>query len=152
VCSSDLPASKPLGTSVSTSFLQHLKLDVMSLIQIGILALVALVLGLFVVRPILANSTELALPAPAALLGPDAASGMQKGTVHTGEIDDGMDGQFTPAPELTMAGRARSETEIAALENGAENPVDRLRAMIGERQEDTVEILRSWLEESEEKT
>jgi flagellar M-ring protein FliF len=29
--------------------------------------------------------------------------------------------------------------------------VDRLRAMIGERQEETVEILRSWLEESEER-
>ena len=32
----------------------------------------------------------------------------------------------------------------------AEDPVDRLRAMIGERQEETVQILRSWLQEEEE--
>jgi flagellar M-ring protein FliF len=32
----------------------------------------------------------------------------------------------------------------------SEDPVDRLRSMIGERQEETVEILRSWLEEKEE--
>jgi flagellar M-ring protein FliF len=32
-----------------------------------------------------------------------------------------------------------------------EDPVDRLREMIGERQEETVEILRSWLEENGEK-
>jgi flagellar M-ring protein FliF len=29
--------------------------------------------------------------------------------------------------------------------------VDRLRAMIGDKQEETVEILRSWLEEGEER-
>ena len=31
------------------------------------------------------------------------------------------------------------------------DPVERLRNMIGERQEETVEILRSWLEEDEER-
>ena len=33
----------------------------------------------------------------------------------------------------------------------AADPVDRLRNLIGERQEETVEILRSWLEDREEK-
>jgi flagellar M-ring protein FliF len=32
----------------------------------------------------------------------------------------------------------------------SDDPVDRLRSMIGERQEETVEILRSWLEDKEE--
>ena len=150
--SMDLPAIEPLGTSASVSFLQRMQLDVMSLVQIGILALVTLVLGLFVVRPILANTAELALSVPAALPGSDAGSGMLPETVHTGEIDVGTSGRFTPAPELTMAGQTQTGNEIAALGNSAENPVDRLRAMIGERQEDTVEILRSWLEENEEKT
>ena len=34
---------------------------------------------------------------------------------------------------------------------GGDNPVDRLREMIGERQEETVQILRGWLEENEER-
>ena len=33
----------------------------------------------------------------------------------------------------------------------AQDPVERLRGMIGERQEETVEILRGWLEDKEEK-
>ena len=32
----------------------------------------------------------------------------------------------------------------------SDDPVDRLRTMIGERQDETVEILRSWLEDKEE--
>ncbi len=148
--SMELPAIVPLGTSATSSFLQRLQLDVMSLIQIGALALVTMVLGLFVVRPILSNTNQLSLTAPAAL--PVPPSEVTPGTVHTGEIDDGQNGRFTPAPGLAVVGQAPPATDIAALENRAENPVDRLRAMIGERQEETVEILRSWLEESEEKT
>lgn len=154
--SMELPATMPLGTVVAASFLQGVQLDVMSLVQIGALALVALILGLFVVRPILANTTELALPAPAALPLPlplpGAASEVSSGAVHIGEIDDGKSGRFAPAPESTMVGQAQPGTEIAALGSGGENPVDRLRALIGERQEESVEILRGWLEENEEKT
>jgi flagellar M-ring protein FliF len=32
----------------------------------------------------------------------------------------------------------------------SDDPVDRLRSMIGERQEETVQILRGWLEENNE--
>ena len=60
----------------------------------------------------------------------------------SGEIDpeDGLEA-------LQTAGEGQGipeNTEIAA------DPVDRLRALIGERQEETVEILRNWLEEKEE--
>jgi len=41
--------------------------------------------------------------------------------------------------------------DLPALGGGQENPVDRLRSMIGERQEETVQILRGWLEENEER-
>lgn len=151
--SMDLPAAEQLGTAASSSFLQSLRLDAMSLIQIAVLALVALILGLFVIRPILANTTALALPAPSALPVPasEADSAVPSGTVHIGEIDDGQGGQFTPAPDSMVPGQSQSGTGVAALENNAENPVDRLRSLIGERQEETVEILRGWLEESEEK-
>jgi len=147
--SMNLPSVDAAGTVVSASFLQQLQLDVMSLVQIGVLAVLALVLGLFVIRPIVANSAKLTLPAPAPLIEPDA--GMRAKTVHTGEIDDGQDGQFARAPELPVTDQTLPGT-AAALGRSGENPVDRLRTLIGERQEETVEILRNWLEESEEKT
>jgi len=152
--SMDLPVLEPVGTAATASFLQRFQLDVMSLIQVGALALVALILGLFVVRPILSNTAELAPPAPAALPVPVSNGGSETatGTVHTGEIDDGQNGQFSPAPGLAMADQGQTSTELAALDNYGNNPVDRLRALIGERQEETVEILRGWLEESEENT
>lgn len=150
--SMELPAVVPMGTTATSSFLQRLQLDVMSLIQIGILSLVTLVLGLFVVRPILANTPGQAFSVPAALPAPGADNDGSSGAVHTGEIDDRQNGQFSRTPELTTADQALPGTEIAALGSGNQNPVDRLRTLIGERQEDTVEILRSWLEEKEENT
>jgi len=146
----DLPTIEPLGTAAESSFLQRFQLDVMSLVQISVLALVALVLGLFVVRPILANTSELAMPALPSPVS-ENRSGQAPDTVHTGEIDDGQGGRFNPAPELSVAGQAGSGMELAKLSNGSEETVDRLRSLIGERQEETFEILRTWLEESEEK-
>ena len=49
-----------------------------------------------------------------------------------------LDGDMGGLPELSMGGGM-----------GSEDPVDRLRSMIGERQEETVEILRGWLAEEE---
>lgn len=136
--SMDLPAATPMGTPAVTSLMSRLQLDLMSLIQIGLLALVTLVLGLFVVRPVLAKSVSLSPPALTSL--PTA------GNALTGEIEE------TPAnagTTLPIAG-SMSAGDRTALRGPTEDPVNRLRAMIGERQEETVEILRGWLEEKEE--
>jgi flagellar M-ring protein FliF len=45
-------------------------------------------------------------------------------------------------PKLPASQAARAQIDAA--------PVERLRAMIGDKQEETVEILRSWLEEKGE--
>ena len=58
--------------------------------------------------------------------------------------DDGPDPRFESAPVR------RRENEVALAGAGAASPSERLRAMIGERQEQTVEILRSWLDEQGE--
>ncbi len=157
--SMDLPAIPPSGTVATSSFFQQLQLDMMSIVQMSVLVLVTLVLGLFVVRPILANGAVAALPAPAALPGPitesdmgDPGGDMALGTVHVGEIDDGPGNSFSALPEMTMADSSQFGGGLPVLGSGSGDPVDRLRAMIGERQEETVEILRSWLEESEEET
>ena len=109
-------------------------LDVMQLVQIALLAAVALVLGLFVIRPILAGSAR-ALPAstaPLALDGPAAA----RTEALTGVIED--DVALPPMPVIGASGTD-------------EDPVARLRRLIAERQAESVEILRGWME-AEERT
>ncbi len=146
--SMELPAIAPLGTAAGPSFLQGLNLDLMSLIQMAALALVALILGLFVVRPILTKPAALPAPALGALPATAAEGAAQPGPVLTGEISDGA-GDYASAARLDGPGSAEG-TSLPALAEDGPSPVERLRAMIGERQEETVEILRSWLEENEE--
>jgi len=142
----------PAGTVASSSLLAQFDLDLMSAIQMLILAVVTLILGLFVIRPILSKT-----PAPedkvVAAIGSDKPPlSAERGL--TGEVDSdsydlpslsdaGNDGGFPSIddlPQLPMLGG-----------NGSADPVERLRNLIGERQEETVEILRGWLEDSEEK-
>ncbi|MGZ2259711.1 flagellar basal-body MS-ring/collar protein FliF [Roseobacter sp. A03A-229] len=144
-----LQSVSPQGTAASTSFFDGLHLDLMSAVQMAVLALVTLILGLFVVRPLLSKP---ALPegqeVPALPPGEAAlnSEGGLDGEVASDEFDlpelpmiSGFGGdQPGELPELPMAGGI------------SEDPVDRLRSMIGERQEETVEILRSWLEDKEE--
>lgn len=154
--SMELQSIAPLGTVAQTSLLDMFEIDVMSAIQMAVLAIVALVLGLFVVRPILARQ-----PVAAALPTGQAAISTSKETASqipalTGEVsdlpddfpdfqlNDGADG-FDGLPAMNFASAGNESS------GSATDPVERLRAMIGERQEETVEILRSWLEDSEER-
>ena len=137
----------PSGTSAEPSFIAGLGLDLMSIIQAAVLGLVALVLGLFVVRPVLMKPNA----EPAALL-PSASdatpAGEDAARVLTGEIDDGprdpADMSLVSGPEGTAP---EDEADVPALSRRGDDPAERLRNLIGERQEETVEILRSWLEE-----
>ena len=102
-------------------------MDLMSLIQFGVLALVALILGLFVVRPILRQSDgTIGLPAP--------------------ESDDAM---------LDLSGPMGGEMDFPVFdgtfgeveEEDPSDPIARLRRLIDERQDDTIRILQSWVED-----
>lgn len=147
--SMELPAVQPLGTVAETSFLQKLEFDPMALVQIGALAFVSLVLGLFVIRPILAKPP--APPAPAiASLPPKAAPQTPEAPALTGEIEIDQTGRFEAVSDLSGEAAARHSSASSTVENREINPVERLRSMIGERQEETVEILRNWLEDAEE--
>lgn len=64
----------------------------------------------------------------------------------TGEIDDG---EFD-LPNLSVVSDFSSGDGGGRLGGSSADPVERLRNLIGERQEETVEILRSWLEDREE--
>jgi len=152
------------GSAAAPSFMQSLNLNVMSIIQIAVLGIVSLILGLFVVRPILNSKpspavAELAPPAnpiPAAPFPDTIGNAASSLPALTGEIDDGS---FTPPAMATVSDFQMPEMNTAAIGNfGADggmgglsnDPVTRLREMIEERQEETVEVLRGWMEEGEE--
>lgn len=123
-------------------FVDRLGLDVMSLVQLGVLAVVSLALGLFVLRPILASRGAAAAAGLPALAAPGAA--LTAGPALTGEIDDG---DFLPAdlPVITDFGQMGGGEDALPAD-----PVERLRRMIADRQQETAEILRGWMEDPEE--
>jgi flagellar M-ring protein FliF len=128
-----------LGTLAEAGMLAGL--DILSVIQIAVLALVALVLGLFVIRPVLTAASrpvpELpATPVPLALPGAVSADGSPR--IVNGEIDD------RDLPPLSVVSREAGELPL--------DPVARLRRLIEERQAESVEILRGWMEDREERT
>ena len=129
--------SDTLGTEGSASLLPRLgPIDPMRLIQWGILAFVALLLGLFVVRPMLASR---ALPAPTPPRNqPLSLPKDDTGSALTGVLDE----DFVTPPLSVIA--ASPDEELPA------DPVERLRKLIDKRQSESLEILRSWMEKEEE--
>ncbi len=173
----EFEAPVPEGTEVQSSLIASLGLDVMSLAQAAILGLVALVLGLFVVRPVLAGGAR---GVPQLAPPPDTSGGVtgaasapaqsDTGGALTGEINpadtvgDGSDlplvsGSDGPSdlPDISLAdlggdlGNLDGDLPALGMAGGSNDPVDRLRGLIDERRDETVEILRTWLEGEEEK-
>ncbi|TMV94618.1 flagellar M-ring protein FliF [Thioclava sp. BHET1] len=147
------------GTYAGAGALGGMSFDLTQIIQIAVLALVALVLGLFVARPILTQQPELAargLPAP------ESEGTSDRPAALTGEIaDDAM-------PEMNM--QVVSDFDMSDLPMGVagdfdlgdfsgigaeraleSDPVTRLKKLIEARQAESVEILRNWMDDSEEK-
>lgn len=123
-----------LGTEAGAGELPSAPLDIMKLVQTGVLALVALILGLFVVRPILTSNR----PAPALL---DNSGGAVSGGSAGSLIDGAIDGVATPAAVPLPA--AGTERRGAA----AEDPVERLRGLIDDRRDEAIQVLQSWIDE-----
>lgn len=114
-------------------------LDVNGLIRMAGLALVVLILSLFVLRPLFARQpdgaegTALSLPPVA----PNAAAALE------GEIE-----RYAP---LEMAAQRMTSERPDGLSMGpAEDPVERMRTLLTEREDDALEVLRAWMEEPEE--
>lgn len=130
------------GTVVEAGFLPSMgPLDILSMVQTAVLALVALILGLFVIRPILTSAAaRQALAAPAPTLALPGTGGLS-GAVLDGEVENGY----------AMPGYPGSSRELAG-EEGEEDPATRLRRLIEKRQTESIEILRGWMEHEEERT
>lgn len=145
-----LQSVAPTGTVAGTSLLDQFDLDLLSAVQMLILAAVTLILGLFVIRPVLSKQPA-ALPAPEAAIG--SGNGALLDEVPTGNLPTivdaedrfgGLSGDIS-APGDRPAEATDPDADLAI----SADPVARLRSMIGDRQEETVEILRGWLEEKD---
>ena len=148
--SMDFLQNVPIGAYAESSLLHSLGLDAMSLIQMSVLAIVALLLGLFVLRPILAPRPE-SFPLVTQTTSTRRSIGRvdtesDELTPLTGEIADD-DFEFGALP----AAQASSGFSAGGDQDKALDPVARLRALIAERQDETVEILRGWIENRGEK-
>ena len=131
-----------VGTLTEASLLGAVgPINLMTLIQTAVLAMVALILGLFVVRPMLitAGRRVPALAAPDAVLAlPGYAQGDAPSRVLTGVIEDAND--------------PRDVALLSADTAQGLDPASRLRRLIEERQAESVEILRGWMELEEERS
>lgn len=130
------------GSTAGQGWVERFGLDVMGLIRLAALAAVILFLALFIMRPLLrqpaAEVGRMLLPGAA----PDGLV-MTAGPVLTGEIDDS-------GAEATRTVVHNAHDDRDGHDARAGNPVERMRQLIAERQDETLEILRNWMEEPEE--
>lgn len=115
--------------SASPSWLSQL--DPMSLIQLAVITLLVLALAFFVIRPLLLSQSRNRITdqAPLPALAPPTTSTLQGGEIEELEISGDRAGIAGDSPQ---------------------DPVARLRQLIGERQTESVEILRNWMDDREE--
>jgi flagellar M-ring protein FliF len=114
-----------VGTAATPSPFAGVAANSITLIQTGVLALVILGLGMFVVRPILTSPALTALPGP-----------------------DPLDGAFPAMEDDLQFAIAGPDDPLS--EGFSNDPVSQLRQIIAERQGETVDVLRNWIETSEE--
>jgi flagellar M-ring protein FliF len=156
-----------VGTEGAVSAIASLGINVMTIIQLAVLAIVAVVLGLFVVRPILSSgSGNLVVAAAQPAIAPPAQQpippmpdfDLPEMPSLNGEIEDS--GFGAPAmstvtdfdlPDIGGLPGLAMGSGFAGDQGGADpnDPVARLRQMIEERQEETVATLKSWMEDEE---
>lgn len=150
------------GELIAPGFLDRVSVDLGRVLQTLVLAGAALFIAFGLLRPLLRRPLdEAAAPTlTAAVAGPatsgaaalpDPASAAPTASPATG--DD-------PAARSAISDRIPGSSEAGQLpvpaaplpgpDAGPLDPVERLRRLIEEREEETVEILRSWMEEDEE--
>ena len=122
----------PAAAKSRSSYLQNI--DITALVKVIVLAAIALILGLKVIKPIVLNAPK---------------------GVNSNSLPISVRGSNPHQIALGQPNEASLDTSTALVNVGPENhqklgaqdTVHRLRDMIGDKQEETVEILRNWLEE-----
>lgn len=121
-------ATAPTGPS-------FVETNMMQLIQMGVLGLVALILGLFVVRPVLMAGYR---ERSSMLNGPDAALSAIDVTPREGGMPQ------TDAANSFDASEAQAFDPSSA---GKPNALELLREAVGSKNDESVDVIRGWLED-----
>jgi len=148
------------GSAGPSGWASGIDIDVMTLLQIAVLAFVVLILGLFVLRPILlAQSAAAGMSHDQQIGAGNALPGPSLPTEAPPELDFSAQEGLAELPALSgeIESDAIAVPEMAVVSDidfgndmDPTDPVQRLRDLISERQTETVEILRGWMEEDEE--
>ena len=142
-----------MGTGATLSVIDRLGLDFMHLISMAVLALVALGLGMFVVRPILTAKAPPERPALPVQEAPPPPVEPESSGALTGEIADN-DIDLSQMSVVTDFGGddpgGLPDIGVPSAGGVSSDPVARLKQMIDERQDETMEILQSWVETPKE--
>lgn len=125
-----------LGTEVAEATLPDVPLDTMALIRLGVMAAVALILGLFVVRPVLMSGSAEIQPTDTLAISDASAP----------NIEEDIDLPDIEMPDIDT-GFMNDMGELPELGSFEQDPVDRLRNMIDDRHDETLQILQSWIED-----
>jgi flagellar M-ring protein FliF len=139
-------AENPEGTSATNPLMGFDKNDIMRIAELGVLALVAILMMLFIVRPLLKGAFSsggggMALPALA------AAGVTQLATMSAGQqmqIEGASGGQMAlPGPAIDQKiDMARIEGQVNA------SSIKRVAEFVEKHPEESVSILRGWLHET----
>jgi flagellar M-ring protein FliF len=149
--------ASPEGTFAEASFLDKFPIDVNMVIQMVVLAVVAIAIGLFVIRPILTSPTrQTAGSLPVA--GPEGAPlGIPLEQPEADSLAAVLPSELASLNSVASLddfdfslGDDAAVGDLPALSTQSDDPVTRLRQMIEDRQDETVEVLRGWIEETKE--
>ena len=132
-----------IAPSAPVSLLDRLAIDVMGLVQLAVVAVVSLILGLFVVKPILTRAPNTQTPqlAPPGAEGTFGDLGGPLGDLPALDGEIGGIGDFAPLDDLPS---------FDSIQAGGSDPAERLRQLIEEKQDETVEVLSQWMNDPEE--
>lgn len=126
--------------------------QVAQMVTAALLALVALGVLAFVVRPLLARALAPALPAPTpsagALSSPESAPAAAPRELASPRAQVAL-AAASAEPDMADLANLASLTSFDAMGGavGGDDPVARLRQLISDRREETIEVLRGWMDE-----
>ncbi|SDY44887.1 flagellar M-ring protein FliF [Jannaschia faecimaris] len=134
--------------------------QVTQMVTAGMLAAIVLGLLAFVVRPVLNSVMTPQLPSPGnddlnrappsgevnALTAPQELP--SPGAVTSDGLPAPSAGQSHSLPDLSDLGNLSVFNALDDVEDEPQDPVDRLRKLISDRREETVEVLRGWMDEA----
>jgi flagellar M-ring protein FliF len=125
------------GTVAEAGSFDFLAVNAVSLLQMAFLGIVAMVLGLFVIKPIL---TTQAAPQLGDLSG------------RAGALDAAMGEVSGPGTGVAGDGEIELNPEVLAVVSADQQKVEHLRQTIADRADDSKAILEDWLNTTELKS